>query len=502
MVLARELFILSLALTMEATRLTLRELICMNRMEKMLILKANAQRRTRVRLSLKIAVALILVLGLPPAAGAQEIPLSLEEAVAQALERNPSALAAREAENASQALHSQAVSRFFPRVDYYESFNRSNNPVFVFGSLLNQGRFTEENFQLDSLNNPDPLNNFRSQFMLQQPIFLGGRNYLGRDGARIGVDMAAEGKKLADMHVIFETLRTYFGVQVSERNLEVIEKAVAASQEDLKRAQSLYDAGMVTEVDLLSIRVHLGALREEQIRAENDFKVMSAELSQTLGLPLESEFALLTPLEHHPREVEGPVLDELFLTALESQPAMRMKDLEVESFRLERKKANSMFLPTVAFNAGWESNRPRFTGGGDSNWLVGVTLHVNLFQSLGKFYGSKAAAAALRKAEAEKKKADDATRLEIRRAYLDREAAAERLEVAQDSVSQARESHRITEARYEGGLANVTELLRSQNAMLKAEAQYLGAIYGGRLAEARLELAVGTLHKESGAVKP
>ena len=78
----------------------------------------------------------------------------------------------------------------------------------------------------------------------------------------------------------------------------------------------------------------------------------------------------------------------------------------------------------------------------------------------------------------------------------------ERVEVASTAVDQARESHRITEARYEGGLANVTDLLRSQNALLEAEARYLSAVYAGRLAEARWELAVGTLHKESEAVKP
>jgi outer membrane protein TolC len=73
--------------------------------------------------------------------------------------------------------------------------------------------------------------------------------------------------------------------------------------------------------------------------------------------------------------------------------------------------------------------------------------------------------------------------------------------VAREAVAQARESHRITEARYEGGLANVTDLLRSQNALVRVEAGYLGAVYAGRLAEARLELATGSLHKESEAVK-
>jgi outer membrane protein TolC len=426
----------------------------------------------------------------------------LEEAVEKALQHNPTARAAIEAEKASDARRDQAVARFLPRVDYIESFGRSNNPVFVFGTLLNQGRFTEENFSSDNLNNPDPINNFRSQFVLQQPIFSGGRNFIGLDGARIGVDMAAEGRKLAEMQVLFETLRTYFGVQVTGENLGVISKAVSTAEEDLKRAQALYDSGMVTEVDLLAIKVHLAALREEQIRAENDYKVMQAELNQTLGEPLDTQFRLLTPLEYQENEQRGAALEELMSTAMENQPAAKMKALALESIRIKKKMADSAFLPSVAFQAGWESNRESFTGSGGTNWMVGLAMQINLFEGTGKFARASEAAAGLRKAEAEKKKADDAIRLEVRRAYLDREAATERVEVARTAVDQARESHRITEARYEGGLANVTDLLRSQNALLEAEARYLGAVYAGRLAEAHLELAVGTLHKESEAVKP
>lgn len=459
------------------------------------------RRRGGIWLHLPMAIAM-LGAGSSSAAHAQEVPLALGEAIARALEHNPSAEAARQAEEASRAQRSQAVSRFFPQVDYIESFNRSNNPVFVFGSLLNQGRFTEENFALDQLNHPDGLNNFRSQFVVSQPIFVGGQNVLGLEGARVNVDMAAEGKRLTDMQVIFETLRTYFGVQVSAENLQVIEKAVATAQADLSRAQALYDSGMVTESDLLAIRVHLAALRQQQIRSKNAHEIMKAELNQTLGMPLDSDLRLLTPLEYRETKTRGPGLEELIAEALENQPAANLKSLEVESMRLEKKKADYRFLPSVAFNAGWESDRQSFTGEGGTNWMLGVSLQLNLFQGLGKIYGSRAAAAALRKAEAEKKQALDEVRLEVRRAFLDREAATEQVDVAREAVSQARESHRITQARYEGGLADVTDLLRSQNALLQAEAQYLGAVYAGRLAEARLELAVGTLHKESEAVKP
>lgn len=454
------------------------------------------------RLTLAAAMAVPLVLGLPAASGARDVPLSLDEAIEKALQQNPSARAALEAEKISEAQHHQAVARFLPRIDYIETFGRSDNPVFVFGTLLNQGRFTEKNFSIDNLNDPEPINNFRSQLVLQQPIFVGGRNFLGLDGARVGVDMAVEGRRLAEQQVLFATLRTYFGVQVTAENLNVISKAVSTAEEDLKRAQALYDSGMVTEADLLAINVHLAALREEQILAENDYNVMQAELNQTLGEPLDAEFRLLTPLEYRVNERRKADFEELTSMAMENQPAAKMKALELESIRIKKKMAESAFLPSVAFSAGWESNRESFTSEGGTNWMVGLEMRINLFEGTGKFARASEAAAGLRKAEAEKQKADDAIRLEVRRAYLDREAASERVDVAQTAVDQARESHRITEARYEGGLANVTDLLRSQNALLEAEARYLGAVYAGRLAEARLELAVGTLHKESKAVKP
>jgi outer membrane protein TolC len=462
----------------------------------------SMKKSSGIKQALALAIVAFWGLGLPASAGAQEVPLSLDDAIDKALQHNPSARAAQQAEKAGEAQHDQAVARFLPRIDYIESFGRSNNPVFAFGTLLNQGRFTEEDFGLDRLNNPDPINNFRSQFLLQQPIFIGGRNFVGVDGAKVGADMAAEGRRLADMQVLFETLRTYFGVQVAGENLNVMTKAVSTAEEDLNRAQALYDAGMVTEADLLAIKVHLAALREEEIRAENGYKVMQAELNQTLGEPLDAEFRLLTPLEYHDTRKQDTNLDALVVSAMENQPAAKMKALELESVRLKKKMAHADFLPSVAFQAGWESNRESFLGSGGTNWMVGLAMQINVFEGTGKFARASEATAGLKKAEAEKQQADDAIRLEVRKAFLDREAASERVEVASTAVAQARESHRITEARYEGGLANVTDLLRSQNALLGAEARYLGAVYAGRLAEARLELAVGTLHKESEAVKP
>ena len=54
--------------------------------------------------------------------------------------------------------------------NYVEAWQRSNQPVFVFGSLLAQSRFGASNFAIESLNHPDTVNNFRGALMVEQSL--------------------------------------------------------------------------------------------------------------------------------------------------------------------------------------------------------------------------------------------------------------------------------------------------------------------------------------------
>ena len=96
--------------------------------------------------------------------------------------------------------------------------------------------------------------------------------------------------------------------------------------------------------------------------------------------------------------------------------------------------------------------------------------------------------------------------MEVRKAFLDGNAAAQRTAAAHDAVQQAKESLRIVQNRYEAGLTTVTELLRAQTAQLDATTSYLLALQDWQVASAQLERAAGVLTPESllitGAGKP
>ena len=74
--------------------------------------------------------------------------------------------------------------------------------------------------------------------------------------------------------------------------------------------------------------------------------------------------------------------------------------------------------------------------------------------------------------------------------------------IAQSSVVQARESLRINQDRYDGGLITITDLLGVEEASYRTQAEYWEAIYRMDISFASLELAGGTLNLQSPVVTP
>jgi len=90
----------------------------------------------------------LAILVLWPLPGWAQSPLSLRDAVRLALSQNKSIEAASAAGKAAEARIAEARGGNLPKVNYSESWTRSDNPVFVFSSLLTQRQFGEQNFQL------------------------------------------------------------------------------------------------------------------------------------------------------------------------------------------------------------------------------------------------------------------------------------------------------------------------------------------------------------------
>ena len=164
---------------------------------------------------------------------------------------------------------------------------------------------------------------------------------------------------------------------LAAENLKAAEQAVRSAEADLKRAEAVRAAGMSTDVDVLSIRVHLAAVTEQRINRAADLDVAKAALNDALGLPLDTPHTLTTPLAA--LDLPDLALDGLESSASTGRPEARQTHLATSLAQTQADGARSAMLPQVSFRGAFEADRQRFVDRGGANWLAAVSLRWNLF---------------------------------------------------------------------------------------------------------------------------
>jgi outer membrane protein TolC len=422
-------------------------------------------------------------------------PLSLRDAVRLSLRENQAIAGATAAVGASEARITQARGGMLPKVNYSESFARSDNPVFVFSSLLTEHQFGAANFAIGPLNRPDFLNNFQSQITVEQPLYDAGQTRNAVKSAGLAQSLSGEERRRIQMEIVGGTTQAYYGAVLAAEMLKAAEQAVRSAEADLKRADAVHAAGLSTDADVLSIRVHLAAMTEQRINRAADLEVAKAALNDALGLPLDTPHALTTPLAA--LDLPDLAVDGLEHSASTSRPEARATRLATNLAQTQADGARSAMLPQVSFRGAFEADRQRFIDRGGANWLAAISLRWNLFNGSADKARIAETAQLVKRAESDERRTDSAIRLQVRRAYAGLKAAQQRIEVAKAAVAEAEESLRITQNRYEAGMNNVTDLLRTETAVLESRTRYLAAIHDQRIAAAMLELAAGRLNADS-----
>ena len=421
--------------------------------------------------------------------------LSLREAVRLALRENQAIAASQAGVRASESRIDEARAGRLPKLNYSESFVRSDNPVFVFGSLLTQHQFGPENFNIGPLNRPDSISNFQSVLSVDQPIYDAGQTRNAVKSADLSRQLSAEEQRRAQMQVISGVVRAYYGAVLAAESLRTAEQALRSAEADLQRAESVRAAGMSTDVDVLSIRVHLAAVTEQRIQRAADLEVARSALNDALGLPLDASHTLTSPLQ--PLDLPDLQLASLEHDASATRPETRATHLAADLAQAQADSTRSALLPQIGFHAAFEADRQQFINKGGANWLASISLKWNLFDGFADKARIAESSHWIERAHADEQRVDSAVRLEVRRAWANLRAAVQRIEVAKAAVTEAEESLRITQNRYAAGMSNVTDLLRNETAVLESRTRYLAAVHDQRIAAAMLESAAGRLSADS-----
>ena len=458
-----------------------------------------------MRVPLRFVVAVTVALSVSSAVQAQQTadpsPLTLQQAVRIALEKNPLRKAALADTKASSADVREARSVLMPRVTFSETATRGNDPVYVFGSRLRQQRFTADDFSLNKLNTPLPLGNFSTRFGGSWNLFDSLASWHGVNRAKQMDQAAGHQLERTEQEIVFRVVDAYYGALLATKRRDLAEQAVKTSQSILDRSQSRFDSGLVVESDLLTAKVRMASRRQELIRATNNLDLARAELNTILGVPMDSLFQPTETLTE--RALAIPVLRDIEELALKNRPDMKRIQSEESAQRESVAIAKSSYGPRVNAFAGWEMDNPTFlAGGGGNNWLGGLEMQIDIFQGGAKRAELARERALQEKVTAMKQVASDGVRLEVRRAYYNLDSARQEVEVARAAIAQAQDVLRINQDRYDGGLTTVTDLLGAEEATLHSETDYWEAVYRFHTGYASLELASGSLNLQSPVVMP
>jgi outer membrane protein TolC len=270
---------------------------------------------------------------------------------------------------------------------------------------------------------------------------------------------------------------------------------VASAQAQLETANALFRqasqeraAGLVAQIDVNRSQVQ--ALTQEQrlVSLQNDLAKQKINLARLSGLPPSDAFELTDDIPFAPAPAVR--LDDAIKQAFDQRPDLKAARAQVRVAERSEAAARAERLPSLTFNADYGAigTNPAQSHGAFS---VEGTLRIPIWPG-GRTEGDIAqadAALVQRRAEVE----DTISRIEseVRNAWLDLQAASTQVEVAQKNREVTEENLRLTRQRYEAGVTDNVEVVRSQDAVAAAEMDYISSVFAHNVAKLSLARSVG-----------
>src|ERR1035437_3934422 len=216
------------------------------------------------------------------AAGAQE-PLTLRQAINQALGQSPEAAIARAGNQDAKAGAAMARTTLLPQLGFTEDISRGDDPVYVFGSKLRQHQFTQADFDVNALNRPQPIGNFSTRFSGSWIAFDSFKTQKEIHRADLFKQSASSSARAVDQQIVFRVVGAYQQVLYGQRAVDVAQHEQETAAALLNSVDDHVKAGLAVESDRMSAQVNVAARKQELIVAKGDLELAWAQLRVSIG---------------------------------------------------------------------------------------------------------------------------------------------------------------------------------------------------------------------------
>ncbi|MEO0184711.1 MAG: TolC family protein [candidate division WOR-3 bacterium] len=346
-------------------------------------------------------------------------------------------------------------------------------------------------FQLDSMFIPmGQHENYNFQVSLQQIFFAWGKIYDAYRIAGISRDIAELKVIRKKQEVRCSVIKSYYGLLVLNEMVELTKESMEQLKRHEEAVKKRYEAGLVSQFDLLRSQVQVANLKPRLIEAENGLRLAREGFKMLLGLPQDKEFKLTDSLEVAETDYDLEVLKQ---EALNNRAELKNLNKVERLSKLAKTIKARANLPTLIAGVSYDRKKPFSFGGNDwgSNLTFNIGFQWPIFSGYKNLYEYNKSSMQLKEVELAYETLTKGIILEVKQAYFNLSAAKEEISAAKENVNQAGQALNIMETRYKNGLATNLEYLDSQLATMQAKINYLNALKDYLSARADLLKAVG-----------
>ncbi len=284
----------------------------------------------------------------------------------------------------------------------------------------------------------------------------------------------------------------YLRTLAEQARVEAAHAQFTTAETIYRQSGDLKKSGVAAGIDVLRAQVTMQARQQRVLSTENDLAKSKLALARAIGMPLGQQYTLADAM---PNPALPPVsLEQALKDAYQNRPDYLRAASQVRAAELNRTAASAQRLPALRFDGDYGDIGPT-PGNSHGTFTAQASVQVPIFEG-GKISADvQQADTLLARRRAELEDLRGRIDADVRTAFLDLNAAAQRVEVARSSVELANQQLQQARDRYAAGVAGSLEVTQSEEAIAAANDDLIESTYAYNIAKAMLARAAGVAEK-------
>ena len=355
-----------------------------------------------------------------------------------------------------------------------------------------------DNYELDTIKT-DHYNSYSAGFTLNQTLYDGGRSWNQVQQAKTNLEIARLNQRLIHIQVMQKVIESYYGLLKAQKLLDVSDKNLEMSNQQLSLVKKQFELGVVKRTDLLKAEVAIGQARVDMLNKKTSLQNARRILFNDMGL---QDFGQQITVVENDWIMPNIPSSSGILNLLKNQnPSLLISKAQVGLNDLSYKLIRGLRLPSMNtsmnYSANGESTNQLLDAFKD-NWSFGLNLSISLPIYNGSTLSIQQQQADLSRQQSEYSYITLLNDLRVQ-AELIRETLnnySEIIPLNQSVVTSAEEDLKLARERYSLGSTTILEVLDAQVSLIRSNSTLINTVHDARIQEASLKGLLGTLDME------